>query len=181
MYRAQHSTAQHSTAQHSTAQHSTAQHSTAQHSTAQPYLAYNTFYCCTRHCERAKAKCGNPVFFRDESEEHNREQRIVLAGDCDSYNLKIPTLVKNHHFNLSLLQNKCWCCTEDASPRMVGKLASDSSTEGAAMQSIAETERFSEQSEIDFQHHSDFYVQNKPFPSRLIPENNIAFYGGAIC
>ena len=31
----------------------------------------------------------------------------------------------------------CGSCHEDAAPRMVGKLASDSSTEGAAMRSIA--------------------------------------------
>ena len=181
MYRAQHSTAQHSTAQHSTAQHSTAQHSTAQHSThstAQPYLAFYSFYF--NYFFRPKLVHNFSIVFRGKRLE-KRDKGIVLAGDCDSYNLKIPTLVKNHHFNLSLLQNKCWCCTEDASPRMVGKLASDSSTEGAAMQSIAETERFSEQSKIDFQHHSDSCVQNKPFPSKLIPENNIAFYGGAIC
>lgn len=54
-------------------------------STAQPYLASDTFYCCNRHCERVKAKCGNLVFFRDESEEH-RVQRSVLAGEGYTFN-----------------------------------------------------------------------------------------------
>ena len=92
---AQHSTAQHSTAQHSTAQHSTAQHSTAQHSTAQPYLAEES-PCRNRHCERAIAKCGNPVFFRAQSEEH-RAQGIVLAGESYRFN-KLSKLASDYFF-----------------------------------------------------------------------------------
>ena len=153
---AQHSTAQHSTAQHSTAQHSTAQHSTAQHSTAQPYLALDN-YCCNSFFKQSFG-CTQPYNFRDERLE-NRDKGSVLANEV---------LCLFRHCEQS---KTAWQSTKKL-PLIRGDV------------SYRLTERFSEQSEIDYPHHSDYCVHNKSHFScffALTSKNYLAFNRGAIC